>query len=119
MLNPLVIPIMPFIGAIAANLNELVRGESTLKRTIGMKTFASASAAFASVWFMLLITAIYTGGDSNTIAGVEVLMLFLAGLGTYSAFKLGRFLTDSMQVWLYRLALPVMALGCGVVAYLG
>ncbi|WP_394203473.1 hypothetical protein [Shewanella waksmanii] len=119
MLNPLVIPIMPFVGAIAANLNELVRGESQIKRSIGMKTFASASAAFASVWFMLLVTAIYTGGDNNTIAGIEVIMLFLAGLGVYTAFKLGRFLSDDMQVWLYRLALPVMAVGCAVVAFLG
>lgn len=42
MLNPLVIPLVPIVGAVTANLTELIRGESKAwhpNMDIGMKTF--------------------------------------------------------------------------------
>lgn len=122
MLNLAVIPLMPLVGALTANLSELIRGENKHyhpKMVIGTKTFTLAAAAFTTVWFALLVTAIYTGGDSNTLAGVEVLVLFLTGLGLYTGLKGSRFLNETAQVWLYRLALPTTLAACFLVARFG
>ncbi|GIU42870.1 hypothetical protein [Shewanella colwelliana] len=119
MLNLAVLPFMPIVGAMTANLSQLIRGENTRKISVGLKTFITACAAFASVWFLLLVTAIYTGGDTNTAAGVEVLALFVAGLAVFSIFKLDRFIGERTQVWLYRLALPIMVISCLTVSLFG
>lgn len=119
MLNIFVTPLMLIVGALTANLSTMIRGESKLKLNIGMKTFVCAATAFASVWFALLVTAIYTGGDTNTLAGVEVLMLFLTGLIAYRLLKLDRFITASVQLWLFRLALPLILFSCWLVMMFG
>ncbi|WP_299789161.1 hypothetical protein [uncultured Shewanella sp.] len=122
MLNLIVLPLMPLVGALTANLNELVRGEtleSHPKLTIGMKTFTAAAAGFAMVWFALLVTAIYAGGETDSVAGVEVLLLFLAGLFVYSAIKGSRLLSDKVQLWVYRLAIPFIFVSSFIVMKLG
>lgn len=119
MLNLFVVPLMPLVGALTANLSTMIRGESAIKLSIGMKTFVCAATAFASVWFALLVTAIYTGGDTNTLAGVEVLLLFMSGLIAYSVLKLERFITASVQLWLFRLALPLIVFACLLVMMFG
>lgn len=118
-LNINVVPLMPLVGMITANLNTMVRGESKASISIGMKTFVLASIAFATVWFALLVTAIYTGGDTNTLAGIEVLILFIIGLSGYSLLKLERFIGVMVQVWLYRLALPIVIISCLLVMLFG
>ncbi|MEC4724879.1 hypothetical protein HWQ46_04855 [Shewanella sp. D64] len=122
MLNLIVVPLMPLVGALTANLNELIRGESAQqhpKMSIGVKTFSLAVAGFAVVWFALLITAIYTSGNISTRAGVEVLMLFLVGFGLTVVFKASRFISDSAQLWIYRLALPIILLSSALVIQFG
>ncbi len=122
MLNFIVVPLMPLVGALTANLNELIRGESAQlhpKMSIGIKTFSVAAAGFAVVWFALLITAIYTSGNISTRAGVEVLMLFLAGLGVTAALKGSRFISDRAQLWIYRLSLPFILLSSALVIKFG
>lgn len=63
MLNPAVIPLVPIIGALTANLTELIRGESKIwhpEMEIGIKTFTFAITAYVAIWFALLVTAIYS-----------------------------------------------------------
>ncbi|MBW8183884.1 hypothetical protein [Shewanella nanhaiensis] len=122
MLNLIVVPLMPLVGALTANLNELIRGESAKlhpNMSIGMKTFTLAAASFAVVWFALLITAIYTSSNNSTLAGIEVLILFLAGLGLTAVVKGSRFISDNAQLWIYRLALPFILLASTLVVYFG
>lgn len=122
MLNLIVVPLMPLVGALTANLNELIRGESTHlhpKMSIGVKTFTLAVAGFAVVWFALLITAIYTSGNISTRAGVEVLILFLVGFGLTASLKASRFVSDRVQLWIYRLALPLILLSSALVIQFG
>ena len=72
MLNPLVIPLVPIVGAVTANLTELIRGESKAwhpNMDIGMKTFTFAIAAYVLVWFALLVTAISVGGSNHMSSG--------------------------------------------------
>ncbi len=122
MLNLVVVPLMPFVGALTANLSELIRGENKEfhpNLEVGTKTFTLAAVAFTLVWFALLVTAITTGGGADSIAGVEVLALFLIGLGFYLWVKATRFLSETAQVWIYRLALPSMLVACLLVSRFG
>lgn len=122
MLNLTVVPLMPLVGALTANLSELIRGENKSflpNLNVGMKTFSLAAAGFTLVWFALLVTAIFTGGDTDTIAGVEVLMLFMAGFGLHSWFKASRMLSPGVQLWTYRLAIPLILAACVLVTKLG
>ncbi|MCL1048895.1 hypothetical protein L2755_04530 [Shewanella abyssi] len=114
MLNLSVVPIMPILGMLTANLNELIRGEAIQwhpKLTIGIKTFNVAITAFAIIWFALLVTAIDVSELGGIIAGVEVLVLFLAGISFYSLVSLPKFIHRTIQLWLYRFALPIMLIG--------
>ena len=122
MLNPLVIPLVTIVGAVTANLTELIRGESKAwnpNMDIGMKTFTFAIAAYVLVWFALLVTAISVGGSNHMSSGFEVIGLFLAGLGVYTYGKGTRFVSSQLQLWLYRLALPGLLLSCGLISYFG
>ena len=122
MLNLVVVPLMPLVGALTANLSELIRGENKSflpNLNVGMKTFSLAAAGFTVVWFALLVTAIFTGGDTDTIAGVEVLMLFLAGFGLHSWLKGSRVFSPGVQLWTYRLAIPLILAACLLVTKLG
>ncbi|MBL4817407.1 hypothetical protein [Shewanella sp.] len=122
MLNLVVVPLMPLVGALTANLSELIRGENKSflpNLNVGMKTFSLAAAGFTVVWFALLVTAIFTGGDTDTIAGVEVLMLFLAGFGLHSWLKGSRVFSPGVQLWTYRLAIPLILAACVLVTKLG
>ena len=83
---------MPLVGMIAVNLNTMIRGESKAKVSVGIKTFVLASVAFSAQWFVLWATAIYTGGDTNTLAGIEVLALFVIGIFIYSLFQFEHFI---------------------------
>lgn len=122
MLNLAVVPLMPLVGALTANLSELIRGENKSflpNLNVGMKTFSLAAAGFTLVWFALLVTAIFTGGDTDTIAGVEVLMLFLAGFGLHTWLKASRMFSPGVQLWTYRLAIPLILAACVLVTKLG
>ncbi|MBE7216616.1 hypothetical protein MK852_21730 [Shewanella benthica] len=122
MLNLVVVPLMPLVGALTANLSELIRGENKSflpNLNVGIKTFSLAAAGFTVVWFALLVTAIFTGGDTDTIAGVEVLMLFLAGFGLHSWLKGSRVFSPGVQLWTYRLAIPLILAACVLVTKLG
>lgn len=122
MLNLAVVPLMPLVGALTANLSELIRGENKSflpDLDIGVKTFSLAAAGFTVVWFALLVTAIFTGGDSDTLAGIEVLVLFLAGFALHSWLKGSRLLSPSVQLWTYRLAIPFILAACLLVTKLG
>lgn len=122
MLNPAVIPLVPIIGALTANLTELVRGESKIwhpEMEIGIKTFTFAITAYVAIWFALLVTAIYSGGTSDMLAGFEVLGFFLLGLGIYTFAKCSRFITRSLQLWIYRLALPCLLVCCTLITHFG
>ena len=122
MLNLVVVPLMPLVGALTANLSELIRGENKSflpNLNGGLKTFSLAAAGFTVVWFALLVTAIFTGGDTDTIAGVEVLMLFLAGFGLHSWLKGSRVFSPGVQLWTYRLAIPLILAACVLVTKLG
>ncbi|EDP98740.1 hypothetical protein KT99_11844 [Shewanella benthica KT99] len=121
-LNLVVVPLMPLVGALTANLSELIRGENKAflpNLNVGMKTFSLAAAGFTVVWFALLVTAIFTGGDTDTIAGVEVLMLFLAGFALHSWLKGSRVFSPGVQLWTYRLAIPLILAACVLVTKLG
>ncbi len=122
MLNLTVLPLMPLVGALTANLNELIRGESVKvhpKLTIGVKTFSVAAAGFAIVWFALLVTAIYAGGEADNIAGIEVLILFLAGFFIHSGSQASRLLSERTQLWVYRLSIPFILVSSLVVLKFG
>ncbi|MCG9730701.1 hypothetical protein L1D44_12740 [Shewanella sp. Isolate13] len=122
MLNPIVIPIMPILGIITANINELIRGESLArfpKLQLGVKTFNLAVAAFTVVWFALLIAAIDVSNANSVLAGIQVMALFLAGIGAYTLFNGGRLLGEKSQLWLYRLALPTVLVGSFFVSQFG
>ncbi|MCL1094750.1 hypothetical protein [Shewanella kaireitica] len=122
MINPLVLPVMSILGMMTANLNELVRGESAHwhpKLVIGVKTFNAAAAGFAFIWFGLLITAISISDEYSVASGVLVLGLFLAGILAYGLIKGAKFIGSKAQLWLYRLSVPIMAIGCYLVAQLG
>ncbi|ABZ76345.1 conserved hypothetical protein [Shewanella halifaxensis HAW-EB4] len=122
MLNPIVIPIMPILGIITANINELIRGESLARfpqLELGVKTFNLAVAAFTLVWFALLITAIDVSNAVSVFAGIEVMALFLAGIGAYTLFNGGKYFGQTSQLWLYRLALPTVLVGCFFVGQFG
>ncbi|MDT3273890.1 hypothetical protein Q4Q54_10400 [Shewanella sp. SP2S2-4] len=122
MLNPAVIPLVPLIGALTANLTELIRGEFKVwhpNMDIGIKTFTLAIAAYVVVWFALLVTAINVGGDSNMSSGLEVLGFFMLGLGVYTFAKVTRFVSSALQLWLYRLALPSLLLCCVLISHFG
>ena len=122
MLNPAVIPLVPLIGALTANLTELIRGEFKVwhpNMDIGIKTFTLAIAAYVVVWFALLVTAINVGGDSNMSSGLEVLGFFMLGLGVYTFAKVTRFVSSGLQLWLYRLALPSLLLCCVLISHFG
>ena len=122
MLNPMVIPLVPIVGAVTANLTELIRGESKIwhpNMNIGVKTFTAAIAAYVVVWFALLVTAINVGGSNNMSSGFEVIGLFMLGLGLYTFAKGTRFVGSGMQLWLYRLALPSLLLSCVMISHYG
>ncbi|MCS6136226.1 hypothetical protein G3496_14940 [Shewanella baltica] len=122
MLNPAVIPLVPLIGALTANLTELIRGEFKVWHPnidIGIKTFTLAIAAYVVVWFALLVTAINVGGGSNMSSGLEVLGFFMLGLGVYTFAKGTRFVSSELQLWLYRLALPSLLLCCVLISHFG
>ncbi|PKG57676.1 hypothetical protein CXF83_15205 [Shewanella sp. Choline-02u-19] len=122
MINPLVIPIMPVLGVLTANLNELIRGEVVNlhpKLMIGIKTFNAAAAGFAFIWFALLVTAISISDQYSALTGALIIGLFLLGIAIYGIFKGAKFLSASTQVWIYRLALPLMALGSYLVVHFG
>ena len=122
MLNPAVIPLVPLIGALTANLTELIRGEFKVwhpNMDIGIKTFTLAIAAYVVVWFALLVTAINVGGDSNMSSGLEVLGFFMLGLGVYTFAKGTHFVSSELQLWLYRLALPSLLLCCVLISHFG
>ncbi|MCL1089533.1 hypothetical protein L2744_07915 [Shewanella profunda] len=122
MLNPAVIPLIPIVGAIAANLTELIRGESKIwhpEMEIGIKTFTLAITAYVAVWFALLVTAINAGGTSDMLAGFEVLGFFILGLGVYTFAKCSRFVTSALQLWIYRLALPCLLIFCTLISRFG
>ncbi|WP_330147133.1 hypothetical protein [Shewanella oncorhynchi] len=122
MLNPEVIPLVPLIGALTANLTELIRGEFKVwhpNMDIGIKTFTLAIAAYVVVWFALLVTAINVGGDSNMSSGLEVLGFFMFGLGVYTFAKGTRFVSSEFQLWIYRLALPSLLLCCVLISHFG
>lgn len=113
---------MPILGMLTANLNELIRGEAIQwhpKLTIGIKTFNVAITAFAIIWFALLVTAIDVSQQGSVIAGVEVLVLFLAGISIYSLVSLSKFIHRTIQLWLYRFALPIMLFGSFLVIQFG
>ncbi|QYJ83947.1 MULTISPECIES: hypothetical protein [Shewanella] len=112
MLNPVVVPLMPLVGLLTANLNGLIRGEHSFSLPVGLKTFILASAAFATVWFALLVTAIYSGGETNLAAGVEVLVLFLLGIGLYRFVKVSSIFGEQALLWLFRLSLPLILAAC-------
>ncbi|MCG9711692.1 hypothetical protein L1D40_18115 [Shewanella insulae] len=112
MLNPVVVPLMPMVGLLTANLNGLIRGEYSFRLPVGLKTFILASAAFTTVWFALLVTAIYCGGDTNLSAGVEVLMLFLLGIGLSRFIKIPAILGQQALLWVIRLSLPLILAAC-------
>lgn len=122
MLNPIVIPIMPVLGIITANINELIRGESAARLPqlqLGVKTFNMAVAAFSIVWFALLITAIDVSNANSVIAGIEVMGLFLAGIAAYTLFNGGKYFGATTQLWVYRLALPIVLSGSFLVGQFG
>lgn len=122
MLNPIIIPLVPIVGAVTANLTELIRGESKAWHPnidVGMKTFTFAIAAYVVVWFALLVTAISVAGTNKMSSGFEVMVLFLLGLGVYTFGKGTRFVSSELQLWLYRLALPGLLLSCGLISYFG
>jgi len=122
MLNPAMFPVMAMLGAIAANLTELVRGENSWWQPameIGVRTFSLAIAAYTVLWFALLTAAVYAGGDADVMAGVEVLGTFLVGMGIYSLFHLSRFISSKLQLWIYRLALPLVIGGSFLVSKFG
>ncbi|MGS0828001.1 hypothetical protein ACVBIO_19645 [Shewanella sp. 0m-8] len=122
MLNPIVIPIMPLLGIITANINELIRGESVArfpKLQLGVKTFNLAVAAFTVVWFALLVTAIDVSNANSVLAGIEVMVLFLAGIGIYTLSNGGKYFSEKTQLWVYRLALPTVLAGCFFVGQFG
>ncbi|MGS0680121.1 hypothetical protein ACVBIL_03055 [Shewanella sp. 125m-7] len=122
MLNPIVIPIMPILGIITANINELIRGESSARLPtlqLGVKTFNMAVAAFSIVWFALLIAAIDVSNANSVLAGIEVMGLFLAGIAIYTLFNGGKYLGERSQVWVYRLALPAVLAGSFFVSQFG
>jgi len=121
-LNLTVLPLLPLVGALTANLNELIRGETVTvhpKLIIGMKTFSVAAAGFAIVWFALLVTAIYAGGEADNIAGIEVLVLFLAGFFIHSGVRASRLLSEGAQLWVYRLAIPFILVTSFIVLKFG
>jgi len=121
-LNLTVLPLMPLVGALTANLNELIRGETVKvhpKLTIGMKTFSVAAAGFAIVWFALLVTAIYAGGEADNIAGIEVLILFLAGFFIHSGISASRLFNEGAQLWVYRLSIPFILVSSFIVLKFG
>ncbi|GIU45748.1 hypothetical protein TUM4438_19940 [Shewanella sairae] len=122
MLNPIVIPIMPILGIITANINELIRGESSARLPqlqLGVKTFNAAVAAFSIVWFALLITAIDVSNANSVIAGIEVMGLFLAGIAIYTISNGGKYFGATTQLWVYRLALPLVLSGSFLVGQFG
>ena len=122
MLNPAVIPLVPLIGALTANLTELIRGEFKVwhpNMDIGIKTFTLAIAAYVVVWFALLVTAINVGGDSNMSSGLEVLGFFMLGFFVYTFAKGTRFVSSALQLWLYRVALPSLLLCCVLISHFG
>lgn len=113
---------MPILGIITANINELIRGESLARfptLQLGVKTFNLAVAAFTLVWFALLIAAIDVSNANSVLAGIEVMALFLAGIGAYTLFNGGRLLSEKSQLWLYRLALPAVLAGSFFVSQFG
>ena len=113
---------MPVLGMITANLNELVRGDVSNwhpKLTIGVKTFNAAAAGFAFIWFALLITAISISDQYNVLSGALVMGLFLLGIAGYGVFKGAKYLSANAQLWLYRLSLPLIAVGCYLVTQFG
>lgn len=111
-LNPVVIPLMPIVGLLTAKLNVLLRGELKLSDPIGLKTIVSAACGFACVWFALLITAIYGGGESDLFAGGEVLLFFTLGFLFHRFVDLSRLIGAKAQLWLYRLSLPLIVVAC-------
>ncbi|WP_025820658.1 hypothetical protein [Shewanella marina] len=121
MLSPMLLPIMPIIGAVTANINELIRDEAkqynpSLK--VSIATYSFAIAAFVLVWFALLTAGIYITSETNVATGVEFMLLFLGGLMVYTFAKLGRFIGNGLQLWIYRLSLPLVLVGCYVITKL-
>ncbi|MGI2853342.1 hypothetical protein ACRTDR_03830 [Shewanella algae] len=70
-------------------------------------------------YFALLTAAVYAGKGTDVVAGVEVLGTFLVGMGIYSLFQLSRFINDKVQLWIYRLALPLVIGGSFLVSKFG
>nr|WP_276521529.1 hypothetical protein [Shewanella sairae] len=113
---------MPILGIITANINELIRGESSARLPqlqLGVKTFNAAVAAFSIVWFALLITAIDVSNANSVIAGIEVMGLFLAGIAIYTISNGGKYFGATTQLWVYRLALPLVLSGSFLVGQFG
>ncbi|BDM64599.1 hypothetical protein NFHSH190041_20510 [Shewanella sp. NFH-SH190041] len=112
MINLVLLPLITATGAVTANLTELVRGESGQwhpKLTIGTLTFYLAVTAYILVWFALLVSGIEVTSDEGVTFGVEYMLLFLAGLIIYTMAKASRFVSENVQLWIYRLALPLVA----------
>ena len=113
---------MPLLGILTANINDLIRGESQSRfpeLKLGVSTFNMAIAAFTVVWFALLVTAIDISNSDNVFAGIEVISLFLAGVGVYTFMNGAKYFSQVSQLWAYRLTLPIILIGSFLVVQFG
>lgn len=111
MVNLLVFPLVGLTGVVTGNLTELVRGESAdyhpnLKTS--SKAMSFAVLAYVIVWFGLLVSGISISSDIGLSVGIEYLGAFLVGLLIYTFCKLGKYVSDQLQLWIYRIAFPLV-----------
>ncbi|MGI2260766.1 hypothetical protein [Shewanella sp. GXUN23E] len=121
MLNLLLLPLVTVTGAVTANLTDFVRGEATEYHkdlNPDTLTFYLAVGAYILVWFGLLVSGIELTAASGLASGIEYIGLFVAGLVAYMLFKGGRFLSNSAQMWVWRLSFPLVLLTSALAIYL-
>ena len=122
MLNLLLLPLTTATGAVTANLTDFVRGETSQHHedlSPDTLTFYLAVSAYILVWFGLLVSGIELTSAKGLWSGVEYIGLFIAGLVAYTLTKGGRFVGRGLQVWVWRLALPLVLVTSGLAIYLG
>ena len=113
MFNIALFPLVLVTGAVTANLTELVRGESSEYHpslAVSTTTMTSAITAYVVVWFALLISGIDISSDTSLAIGIEYLAFFMLGLVIYTVLKGGRFVSDSLQTFIYRISFPLVLL---------
>ncbi|MGL4474320.1 MAG: hypothetical protein ACRCT7_07670 [Shewanella sp.] len=113
MINLIVIPCALSLGALTANLTDFARGETAQRfpqLSLGSVTLTLAVISYTVMWFALLVSGIYSSDGEGFFAGMELLAVFAIGLAVYSFTPLKTLISQQAQIWLFRLALPMIVL---------